>query len=392
MTPYERDDEFGGPDAIDLEVEPVRPRVAAGRLAQVFRTRAALGLGPLAAPAVIFVPIGMALGPHGLGVLAYEASTGIEMALPVALAAIGVFVGLALDLRVKGEARLLLAANIESTATIATVTLAAWWLLSQWGVPLDRSAGVVALALGVAASASSAAHVDAGENVLTRTATRIADLDDMVPLVVGGFALALVRYPPAAALGYTLVTCLLGLFVATAGWLLFERANGPAERGVFVWGAVSLLGGAPAFLGLSPLLAGLVAGLLWTHAPGHADQIIRDDLRRLQHPVVVILLIAAGASVELSAQAFWLFVPFVAFRFAGKLAGGWLGSRLASGLAPADLGAWLIPPGLIGLAFALSASATFGPETGRAMLSAVVLGTLASEIIAMIVVPAAEAS
>jgi hypothetical protein len=159
---------------------------------------------------------------------------------------------------------------------------------------------------------------------------------------------------------------------------------------VFVVGSVWLLGGVPEYLGLSPLVAGLAAGLFWTYMPGRADQVIHEDLRRLQHPLVVILLILAGALTQFSLPALWLFVPFVAFRLAGKVVGGWVASRLAFGLAPADLSAWLLPPGLIGLAFALNMNMAMATDTGRAVLSAVALGTLASEIIAMLVVPSAE--
>jgi hypothetical protein len=389
MRRYHDDLEMGGRDAIDVQVAPA-PAVAAGRLAQLFRTRAALGLRPLAAPAIVFVPIGITLGPYGIGLIAGDVLHGLGIALPVALAALGIFVGVGLRVRMRDEVRLLVAANIESTVTIAVVGTAAWWLLQQWAVPLSGGAGAMALALVVAASASSAGHVDVTDDARARTATRIADLDDLVPLIVGGYALAIVGHDAPAALGLTLLTGMLSLLVAAAGWLLFERAHGAAERGVFVLGAVALVGGAPAFAGLSPLLAGLVAGLFWTYAPGRADQIITDDLRRLQHPLVVLLLVAAGASVIFTLEALWLFVPFVAFRLAGKLAGGWIGARLTRDLAPSDLGAWLVPPGLLGVAFAFSIATAFGGETGAALLSAVVLGTLASEVIAIVVVPARE--
>jgi hypothetical protein len=389
MTRDDRGFESVGRDAIDLEVLPAPPQ-AAGRLGRLLRTRAALGLPPLVAPSVVFVPIGMALGPYGLGLFAGSLLAGLEVVLPVALAAVGLFVGL--ELRRDVRLRLLAAANVESTITVAVVAAATWWLLLQWNMPLAVAPGVVALGLGVAASASSAGYADAGDSPVTRTATRIADLDDVMPLFVGGFALALASRDPAAAAGLTALTCAIGLLVGVAGWLLFERAHGDAERGVFVLGAVMLAGGVPAFLRLSPLLAGLVAGLFWTHAPGQADRIVRTHLRRLQHPLVVILLVAAGASVRFSLEALWLFVPYVAFRLAGKLAGGWVGSRVASGLAPGDLGAWLIPPGLVGVAFAFSLLGALDAGTGSALVSAVVLGTLASEVIAMIVVPGEEQS
>jgi hypothetical protein len=387
---YDEDLEVGGRDPIDVQVAPGTTPVAWPRLPRLLRTRAALGLGPITAPALVFVPLGIVLGPLGLSVISPDVLAHLNVVLTMAMAAIGLFVGLALDLRARVDVRLLVSGNLESTLTIAVVTLSAWWLIERWNMPLALAPGVVALVLGVAASASSAGFVGAGASALSRAATRIADLDDLVPLVVGGFALALLSHPPLAAAGYTLLTCGLGLLTAVAGWLLFERAESSAERGVFVLGAVALLGGAPGFANLSPLLAGLVAGLFWTYSPGRADQIIRDDLRRLQHPLVVILLIAAGASIEFSLVALWLFVPYVAFRLVGKLAGGWAAARLTAGLAPADLGAWLVPPGLIGLAFALNVSQVSVGDTGRAILSAVALGTLASELIAFVVVPSTE--
>jgi hypothetical protein len=387
---YFEDSEVGGRDAIDARVAPTLQPIAAGRVGDLLRTRAALGLAPLAAPAVVFVTIGAALGPYGLGLFHRGLLAPLAIVLPIALAALGIFVGLAPDLRGRESRKLLLAANVESSFTIVVVALAAWWLLETWNVPLAAQAGVVALALGVSAAASSAGHVDGAQDAPARIATRIADLDDLVPLFVGGFAMAVATHDAATAAAYALLTCGLGVLVAMAGWLLFERAHSPAERGVFVLGTVCLLGGAPAFLGLSPLLAGLVAGLFWAFVPGRADAIIRDDLRRLQHPLVVLLLIAAGASLEFGLLTLWLFVPFMAFRLAGKIGGALLASRLDIGVRPADLGAWLIPPGLIGLAFAFSMGMMVGGTTGGALLSAVVLGTLASELIAVIIVPSRE--
>ena len=62
----------------------------------------------------------------------------------------------------------------------------------------------------------------------------------------------------------------IGLAVGISGWLLVER-TAPAERAVFVLGSVALLGGAAASLGMSPLLCGMAAGLLWAATPGRSD-------------------------------------------------------------------------------------------------------------------------
>ena len=56
--------------------------------------------------------------------------------------------------------------------------------------------------------------------------------------------------------------------------------------------------------------------MFWNWAPGHSDVIVREDLSKYQHPLAVLMLIAAGASLDFSIAALWLFAPFVVFRMA----------------------------------------------------------------------------
>jgi hypothetical protein len=177
-----------------------------------------------------------------------------------------------------------------------------------------------------------------------------------------------------------------GLAVGAAGWLLFERAQGTAERSVFVIGTLALLGGGAAYLGGSPLLTGLAAGWLWVLAPGETDRVAASELRKLQHPLVVLLLIAAGASIEITLAGIWLFAPYVVFRLAGKLLGGWAASRVAPGVAPSDLGAYLVPPGVIGIAFALNLAQVL-PGSASAVIFAVSVGAIACELLALVLTP-----
>jgi hypothetical protein len=129
----------------------------------------------------------------------------------------------------------------------------------------------------------------------------------------------------------------------------------------------------------------MTAGLFWKYTPGRADAIIHDDLRRLQHPLVVLLLIFAGAATELSFAAVWIAAAYVLTRLCGKLLSGWILSRATPALSPADLGGYLLAPGVIGLAFALSFHLVELSVVSSAVLAAVALGTLASEIIAALV-------
>jgi hypothetical protein len=386
--------ETAGADPIDVEIgtAPALP-AALTRLAFLFRTRAALGLGPIMAPAMLFVPFGVLLGPQVLNILSVETLGHLDTVVSVSLAVLGVFVGAAFGFQAGVARRVFLAASAEATATLAVVSAAMFVLLTQWNVPLAVAPLVVALALGVCAAPSSASTSDGSDDPVRRVATRIADLDDVVPIVIGGLVLAAVTRPGLGAIAlHGLVTCLVGLGIGLAGWLLFERAHGPAERNVFVLGALVLLGGSAAYLGASPLLSGLAAGIFWTLAPGRADDIIRSDLQRVQHPLIVLLLITAGATLEPSQVAVWLFAPFVLFRLLGKLSGGWVAARLAPGVAPADLGAYLLPPGVLGIAFALNFHQISPGATGVAVVSAIAAGSLASELLAALVVPAPRRS
>jgi hypothetical protein len=382
--------EIGGRDALDAELGPP-PIGPVGRLAVLLRSRAALGLPPLVAPALVFVPLGVACGRYGLGLVGPDAAVWLDVVASIALAAIGVFVGLALDLRTRVDGRLFAAATVEAATTVLVVGGLLWFVFASWAPPLGLSPLVLASIFAVAAAASSAGFLDDERDPLARVATRIADLDDVVPILAGGVILAaLARGDVAGTLGFWGLTIVLGLALAVAGWLLFDRAEGDAERGVLVAGTVVMLGGTAAYLGLSPLLTGLAAGLFWTYAPGRADTIIRADLRRLQHPLVVLLLIAAGVAWTADAGTLWLAAAYVLARTPAKLAGGLLASRLAPELAPADLGARLVPPGLIGIAFAFAVRLGVGDAVGDPLVAAITMGTLASELLAAFVLPARE--
>jgi hypothetical protein len=218
-------------------------------------------------------------------------------------------------------------------------------------------------------------------------ATRVADLDDVLPIVVTIGACALV--PGAADRGLWIVLLaplVVGAAVGAIGWLLFERAESNAERVVFVLGALSLAGGAASYLRVSPLAVGLIAGGVWTLAPGRADRIVQDDLRKVQHPLVVLLLVTAGAMVTPSLAAVWLLTPYLLFRLAGKVAGAWLSARLVE-VSAADLAAYLMSPGVLAVAFALNFRQLLPGTAGDVILSTVAMGTAAFELFALAVVP-----
>jgi hypothetical protein len=206
-------------------------------------------------------------------------------------------------------------------------------------------------------------------------------MDDVPLVILGAVAVAV-----AGGGGAPFVTLRLALTVAAgaaigfAGWLLFDRATGAAERGVFVTGAVLLLAGMGAYLGTSPLLTGGIAALVWVRAPGAADRITAADLRVLQHPLVSLLLIIAGALIEWNRVVLWVAAAIVLLRLMGKLVASFAVAPMLQ-IRPGLAATALLPPGVLGIALALNVRQVLGSETG-VLVAVVTAAAATSEILA----------
>jgi len=370
-----------GGDWPELGHDPLDPPVPAGGHGwlRLPRRRPMLGVRAIAAPAFVFLLLGAALGPRGLGLLSPAALGHLDIVISVALAMIGVFVGLSVSVKGSDPAGSSIAAGAMSAAvTIVTVTGGLYFLVGRWGVALAIDPLALACVLGICSSVSAAVHVagDAPEEL--RRAARLADLDDVPLIVLGVTAVAMLAGGSAAE--RLLLTALAGAAIGFAGWLLFERASDAAERGVFVTGAILLLAGAASYLGTSPLLSGCVAALVWVRAPGVADRITSEDLSVLQHPLVVLLLLVAGALIEWSAAVLWLAAALVLLRLVGKLLASLAIARVAR-ISPALLASVLLPPGIMGIALALNVRQVLAAED-NVIVPAVTVAAVATEILA----------
>lgn len=389
MSPSDRDirrRELGGPDPLDRRLGAPRPSAVTG-LFTLLRTRSALGMAPSLTPAIIFLPLGFLLGPRALGLLSPGVLARLDIAVTLALTVLGVIVGVAAGRLVRSATRLFAAASLESAITIGAVAAATAYFAVETALPLGAPVMALAVALGLCASASSATSIDPDSEPAAAVVTSVADLDDVVPIVLAMIAFAWLptgaERDPGTAL---LLPVLAGIAVGVIGWLLFERAESGAERTVFVLGALALAGGVAAYARVSPLAVGLIAGYIWTVAPGRADRIVQDDLSKVQHPLVVLLLVSAGALWVPSIVAVWLVGPFLLFRLAGKVAGAWVSSWFVD-VRAGDLAAYLMPPGVLAIALALNARQILPPEAGEVLLSAVAIGTAAFELFGLAVVP-----
>ena len=207
----------------------------------------------------------------------------------------------------------------------------------------------------------------------------------LVPIVLGGVALAMFR-EASAAQAVLLTAQAIGavLVLAVAAWLLVGSATSATERRLFTIAAVMVVGGAADYLSLSALLGGFVAGAAWHGLDGPARDALREDVRYVRQPFLAMVLVLAGANAHVSALAIALAGVYAFARAAGKLIGALMATRVAPGGMPAGVGRMLLSPGVFGVAFALNALRAAGPSLALA-LDVVVLGTIVADALAGIV-------
>lgn len=375
------DREVGGADPIDRQFG-----LARSPLLDLLRTRSGLGLAPSLTPAIVFLPLGLLLGPSGFGIIASPVFQALDVVVAIGLVVLGVSAGVAFGREAPAAPRLAAAASIESLVTIGAVGAASAYFVWATGMPVEGSTAALALALGLCASASSATSADPDSEAAAGVATRVADLDDALPMVVV-IAMGLLAGVQSQGVVIGLVAPLaIGGVVAAMGWLIFDRAESSGERVIFVVGVLALAAGAAAHLDVSPLTVGLCAGVAWSVVPGRIDRIVLDDVGTVQHPLVVLLLVTAGALTHPSTAALWLLAPYLLIRVAGKVAGAWTSAALID-TSPTDLAAYLMPPGVLAVAFALQFRQQLAGSTGDVVLSAVAMGTAAFELFALFVLP-----
>jgi hypothetical protein len=326
----------------------------------------------------LLVLVGAALGPHGVALLTPATIAVLDPAIPVALAAVGVLVAFELG---PLPLALLGLATAEGVMGAVAVGVAVTVALPLVDLGMTPALPLAVIAAVCAATSSTIAGVDADAHAARPSRARIADLDAVVPIALGGLALSAIHEATAGGAVVLLVQSAgISALVAAIGWLLLSAAGTDAEQRVYAAATLLLLGGAADSLRVSPLLAGFLAGLCCRAIGGQARAALHRDLARVHHPLLAVILVVAGALAELSVAAVVITIVYVLVRAVGKLAA----SRMIPSLAPAGVtptAQELLYPGTLPIAFALASLRVLGPELIVAVTVAV-LGTLASYLIA----------
>jgi hypothetical protein len=382
MTAHPTVDPFG---VLDVHGDD-GPGPSPGEVKRSRRWRGLLVWSATSAPVGLLLLAGIAVGPGGINLLSLSTLTLLDPVVPVALAAFGMLIGLSANGRRTDDARTLWAASLAAAVAVLVVSAGFGVVALTAMSSVARPFWILILTGGICAATSLT--LTSGDSLEPRSAaTRVIELGVLLPIVAGGLMLAWLRAGSFAGASVLVAhACGVTLALAAAAWLLLTRASTETEKRVFAVSALLLVGGVAAALSLSALLVGLVAGLLWRYAGRHPRETIRRDVLFVQHPLLVLVLLVAGARADLSSLTLALGAGYVVLRVAAQLAAGKVAGRVVGVKALRDLGVHLLPPGVFGVGFALNAVSVVGTDASM-LLAAVVVGTIGSELVAVLLPP-----
>ncbi|MDQ2089763.1 cation:proton antiporter [Marimonas arenosa] len=338
----------------------------------------------------LLLACGIVVGRSGFDLIPPSVRDWYEFLSVVALTMVAFLLGNTLEaktLRQSGKAIFSVSLAIV-IATVAIVTMGLWAL----GVP-----PAAALLLGGIATATdpAATHDAIRQRALsTPFATRvetIVAIDDAWGLV----AFALVAVLAHGMTGQFEIGLLfealreiglsIGIGIAIGGpaAVLTGRLKKGEPLQTEALGVVFLCAGLALWLDVSFLITGMVAGTVVANFARHHDRAF-NEIEHLQWPFMMLFFLLAGASLEIGAlvQIGLVGVAYIVLRIIARIAGGWIGARLAD--VPARERPWYGPALLaqagVAVGMALVAAQEM-PQHGDLILTLVIGTTVFFEIL-----------
>lgn len=290
-------------------------------------------------------------------------------------------------LRQTGPVILVLSLSVV-LAGVATVLLG----LGLAGYPLAIAATLAAISAATDPATVTEALEEGSDDERSRVIKGVVAIDDAWGILVFGLTMA--------ALGWVLTTgsedaldhamwelvggVLLGLLLGTpAAWLTGRLRPGRPSQ-VEALALMLLIAGLSMLLGVSELLAAMVAGFVIVNLSPHHEYSF-SEIEHIEWPFLVFFFVLAGASVQLHQVpvAAGLVLAYCLLRTLGRALGGWLGARWASrrdGKLPGSIGLALTPQAGVAMGLALLAAERF-PDHGDMIVATVVTSTLLFELV-----------
>jgi Kef-type K+ transport system membrane component KefB len=295
-----------------------------------------------------YLVLGLLLGPKGTGLLDETMLDRLTPFFNLAIGWLGAGVGMRfwLPLLARTPGVLFRVGFAQSLATLGLVAGATWTVLhfAVGLAPTEAALPAVVLGAIAAASAHQAVEVAARRfghrNLVVRQLEVATGTDALVAMVAFTVVLAIFHRPIVGTVRaptpteWVAITVGIGL---VGGWLFhlfLGEERSPDRLFIAIAGAIILTTGAANYVGMSPLLPGLLLGVILVNTSRQRDA-IRETITRVERPLYFIMLVCAGALwAPSAADGFLLVLVYLCVRALARLGGARLVSR-ANGLLPA---------------------------------------------------------
>ncbi|WP_166253624.1 cation:proton antiporter [Marinobacter salicampi] len=266
------------------------------------------------------------------------------------------------------------------------------------GFPLVVAVSLAAISVATDPAAVSESVRDSGSSGLVpRVLLGIVAIDDAWGIVVFGLSMAVLGWvigsdgQPALlhALWELGGAILIGIAVGLpAAWLTGRLRPGEPTQ-VEAIAVILLLAGLSSLLGVSALLASMIAGGLVANLSYHHTRSFRE-IEHIEWPFLVFFFVLSGASIDLykADDAVLLTLAYIFLRLAGRALGGYLAvmfSLAKHQKLPRNIGLALTPQAGVAIGMALLAAERF-PEFRDSILPVVVASTIIFELVGPVLV------
>lgn len=266
------------------------------------------------------------------------------------------------------------------------------------GFPLVVAVSLAAISVATDPAAVSESVRERGSaGLVPRILLGIVAIDDAWGIVVFGLSMSVLGWVIGGDGQLALLhamwelggAILIGVAVGLpAAWLTGRLKSGEPTQ-VEAIAIILLLAGLSSLLGVSALLASMIAGSLVANLAHHHTRSFRE-IEHIEWPFLVFFFVFSGASIDLYKvdDAILLTLAYVVLRLAGRVLGGYFAVMFSPArheALPRNIGLALTPQAGVAIGMALLAAERF-PEFRDSILPVVVASTIVFELVGPVLV------
>jgi len=346
-----------------------------------------------------FLVLGVVFRLPSVGILSDSILDQIRPILPFGLGWLGLAIGFRFDAR--GVDR----PPPYTAETLVWLTFVPFVLMLgvAWGFLYYANPGEHLVNLGFAAIVATAGTVSGRITPLISKETTdstglgrlayVIQMEQLAAILLLASVAALIR-PEDGMIEWTLpgmmwifITLGFGVVMGGLAFIFLAIAQSKIEVSLVLLGIIAFASGLSSFLNIPPTIVCFIVGLILANIPGMRRTRLRGSLARLEGPIYLVFLFLAGAHWRVTDIEGWaLLIAFITSRLLGKQIGATaLEMNTKAQIADQDLrGMAFSPMGALAIAIAISAQDLYPSVEATWVVTAVIGGAIASEIIVQI--------